>query len=188
MGGGRNYAQLRDALRAREGQDFGYRQMDALAAQTAVGADGLVYQVSSRFDPLRQEGFSGRTDLNDPGRQARAVMEGVLLDLVALRPPTLGSEAGFMIGAGKGLLDSRVWAQMAADFFACPLKITNFENAVWGAALTAAVGIGAVQDVKQAVAAIEYSLEIAPNPVHSAQYQDLIAQRLEASAPMQKPP
>ncbi|WP_423224548.1 xylulokinase [Candidatus Amarolinea aalborgensis] len=184
MGGGRNYAQLRDALRAHEGQDFGYRQMDALAAQTAVGADGLVYQVRSRFDQQRQEGFSGRTDLRDPGCQARAVMEGVLLDLVALRPPTLGSKAGFMIGAGKGLLDSRVWAQMAADFFACPLKITNFENAVWGAALTAAVGVGAVQEVNQAVAAIEYSLEMAPNPVHSAQYQDLIAQRLGASALM----
>lgn len=181
MGGGRNYAQLRDALRAQEGKDFGYRQMDALAAQTAVGADGLVYQVSSRFDLQRHEGFSGRTDLRDPGRQARAVMEGVLLDLVALRPPTTSGEAGFMIGAGKGLHDSRVWAQMAADFFACPLKITNFENAVWGAALTAAVGVGAVRDATQAVAAIEYSLEITPNAAQSAQYQDLIAQRVGAS-------
>ncbi len=188
MGGGRNYAQLRDALRVREGRDFGYRQMDALAADVAVGADGLVFQVSSRLDQQRQEGFSGRTDLRDPGRQARAVMEGVLLDLYALRPPTHGGEAGFMIGAGKGLHDSQVWAQMAADFFACPLKITNFENAVWGAALMAAVGAGVVQDVNQALATIEYSHEWAPNAAHSAQYRDLIAQRLEASASMRKPP
>ena len=188
MGGGRNYAQLRDALRVREGRDFGYRQMDALAADVAVGADGLVFQVSSRLDQQRQERFSGRTELRSAGHQARAVMEGILLDLYALPPPTGGSDAGFMIGAGKGLHDSQVWAQMAADFFACPLKITNFENAVWGAALMAAVGAGVVQDVNQALATIEYSHEWAPNAAHSAQYRDLIAQRLEASRSMQNLP
>ena len=84
---------------------------------------------------------------------------------------------GFMVGAGKGLQNSRVWAQMAADVFDCPIKITNFENAVWGAGLIAAVGASAVSDMSDAIATIEYSREFAPDPVSAAQYKNLIAER-----------
>ena len=151
-----------------------------MASQVAIGADGLAYQVSSRRDPQRMEGFAGRTEMNSVGHQARAVMEGILLDLYRLRPPSeTGGPGGpgYMVGAGKGLLDSPVWAQMAADLFGCPIKITNFENAVWGAALMAAVGAGEVQDVNTAIETIEYSREFIPDPANSAQYRDLLAQR-----------
>ena len=78
-------------------------------------------------------------------------MEGILLDLYALYPSAAVGGPGFMVGAGKGLQNSRVWAQMAADLFGCPVKITNFENAVWGAAVNAAVGVGAIRDVRTRV-------------------------------------
>ncbi len=178
MGGGRNYAQLKDELQRREGGDFGYSHMNEAAAQVAVGADGLEYRVRSRRETQRREGFGGRTELTGVGHQARAVMEGILLDLYALYPSAAADEPGFMVGAGKGLQNSRVWAQMAADLFGCPIKITHFENAVWGAAITAAVGVGAIRDVRDAFAAIEYSLELAPDAAHAAQYRDLVAERL----------
>ena len=135
-----------------------------LASDVAVGADGLAFQVAPRDATGGREGFVGHTELQDVGHQARAVMEGVLLDLYRLRPPAFAHGPGFMVGAGKALQNSRVWTQIAADVFDSPIKITNFENAVWGAALIAAVGVGAVSDVGDAIATIEYSLEVGPTP------------------------
>jgi xylulokinase len=177
MGGGRSYAHLHSALQSREGRNIGYREMDELASQVPVGAGGLAFQVAARDATGAREGFVGRTELQDVGHQTRAVMEGVLLDLYRLRPPTFGDGPGFIVGGGKGLQNSPVWAQMAADAFDCPIKITDFENAVWGAALIAAVGAGAVSDMRDAIATIEYSREFAPDPVRAAQYKNLIAER-----------
>jgi xylulokinase len=177
MGGGGSYAQLHRALQSREGRDIAYQEMDALAARVPVGADGLTFQLAPRGATGGRARFGGHTELQEVGHQTRAVMEGVLLDLYRLRPPTFGDGPGFMVGAGKGLQNSPVWAQMAADAFDCPIKITNFENAVWGAALIAAVGVGAVSDIREALATIAYSQEFAPDPLKAAQYKNLIAER-----------
>jgi len=75
-----------------------------------------------------------------------------------------------LLGAGKGLQKSRVWSQMAADMFGKPLRITDFENAVFGAALIAAWGVGAIGDLDGAVRAIRYR-EVAPDPDTSKMYQ-----------------
>jgi xylulokinase len=173
MGGGRTYAQLRSTMQGREGREIGYPEMDALASRVPVGADGLAFQVPARGAAGGPEGFAGRTELQDVGHQTRAVMEGVLLDLHRLRPPTFADGPGFMVGAGKGLQNSRVWAQMAADIFDCPLKITDFENAVWGAAVIAAAGAGAIADVRDATATIGYSREFSPDGASAAQYRKL---------------
>ena len=179
MGGGRNYAQLREDLRrAREGTSAIGRWMRRPRRWRSAPM-GLVYRVGSRREIQLQEGFAGRTELSSVGHQTRAVMEGILLDLYAHRPPLEASGPGFMVGAGKGLQNSRVWAQMAADLFGCPLKITNFENAVWGAAVIAAVGVGAIQSVRDAIAMIAYSRELTPDAANTARYRDLIAQRSE---------
>ena len=177
LGGGRSYAHLHRALQRREGRDIGYQEMDELASRVPVGADGLAFQVTVRGAAGGPEGFVGHTELQDVGHQTRAVMEGVLLDLYRLHPPTLADGPGFMVGAGKGLQNSGVWAQMAADVFDCPIRITNFENAVWGAAVIAAVGAGAISDVRDATATIEYSRKLLPDPASAAQYRDLIAER-----------
>lgn len=178
-GGGRNYAQLKDQLQRSGAADVSYRAMDALASQVAIGAEGLQYHVRSRSKVHRQEGFSGRTDLDSIGHQARAVLEGVLMDLYMLCPPVDGREVAWMTGAGNALQSGKVWGQMAADFFNRSIKITGFENAVWGAALMAAAGVGAVQDVHAAVETIEYSREFRPDPRAAAAYQQVKAERLE---------
>jgi L-xylulokinase len=138
-----------------------------------------VYRVGSRRETHLQEGFTGRTELSSIGHQTRAVMEGILLDLHAHRPPLVAGGPGFMVGAGKGLQNSPVWAQMAADLFGCPIKVTNFENAVWAAAVMAAVGVGAIQSVRDAIAMIAYSRELTPDAANTARYRDLITQRSE---------
>lgn len=177
LGGGRSYAQLRDELTQREGRDVSYREMDELAAQVAIGADGLEYRVRSKHDLQRQEGFFGHIEMKSVGHQTRAVMEGILLDLYRLCPPLDASSARLMMGSGKGLQNSRVWAQIAADLFDCPIKITDFENAVWGAALMAAVGAGKIQGVEEAIQTIAYRDELTPNAARAAAYRALIAER-----------
>ena len=50
-------------------------------------------------------------EMSRVGHQTRAVMEGILLDLHAHHPLLEASGPGFMVGAGKGLQNSQVWAQ-----------------------------------------------------------------------------
>jgi xylulokinase len=177
LGGGRNYAQLKRELQRSGEPDLTYLEIDELAAQVAIGADGLQFHIRSRSKRHRQEGFTSNTDMRSIGQRARAVMEGVLMDLYMLCPPT--DKSGLMIGSGNGLHGSRVWGQMAADFFACPIRVTNFENAVWGAALLAAVGVGLLPDLDEAVKSIKASREFEPNAANAAEYQQIKAERLE---------
>lgn len=177
LGGGRNYAQLKRDLQHSGQSDLTYRMMDELAAQVAAGADGLQFHIRSRSKRHRQEGFAGNTAMGSTGHRARAVMEGVLMDLYMLCPPT--DKKGLMIGSGNGLHGSKVWGQMAADFFGSPIRVTNFENAVWAAALLAAVSTGLLPGLDEAVKSIKASREFEPNPANAAEYQQIKAERLE---------
>ncbi len=171
FGGGHNFAALRLALQKREGRAISYAEMNEAASRVAPGADGLVYHIATRRQPNRPDGFEGRLDLTDIGHQSRAVMEGVLLDWRQMRPAASAGGAGFLAGSGKGLQNSAVWAQMAADMFGQPIKITNFENAVWGAAVLAALGVGLISNAQEATSAICYTQEFAPNPALVERYR-----------------
>ena len=82
-----------------------------------------------------------------------------------------------MVGAGKGLQRSSVWSQVAADIFGKPLRITHFENALFGAALTAAVGVGAIEKLEAGVGSIQYDQQIFPQAEVAAQYQGEVIDR-----------
>jgi xylulokinase len=172
LGGGVSYEWLRDKIRQGENRDMDYARMDALAAKVLPGAEGLRFCTGpSRQDPQRQLGFYGEVPrAPSVGQRARAVMEGVLMDVMAFYRRLGADPQPTLLGAGKGLQKSRVWAQMAADVFGKPLHVTDFENAVFGAALLAAWGVGALGDLDEAVRAIRYR-EIAPAPDSSRMYQ-----------------
>jgi xylulokinase len=176
LAGGGSYQWLRESVRAERGVQITYAEMDRLAAQVPPGADGLVFCPGpTREKPNRQMGFLGnRVYLSSIGHQARAVMEGVLFDLYELY---LGirtyNNCEFMIGAGKGLQKSAIWAQIASDTVGKPLRITHFENAIYGAALTAAVGIGALDNLEAGVSPMQYD-HIFPQAKKAARYHDEI--------------
>lgn len=172
LGGGKSYEWLRDQIRQGEDRDMDYPRMDALAAGVPPGAGGLRFCTGpSRQDPQRQLGFYGDIPpAPSVGQRARAVMEGVLMDVMAFYRLLGDDPQPTLLGAGKGLQKSRVWSQMAADMFGKPLRITDFENAVFGAALLAAYGAGQIQDLGEAVGAIRYR-EVAPDPDTSKMYQ-----------------
>ena len=77
----------------------------------------------------------------------------------------------FMLGAGKGLQKSQIWAQIAADLMDKPIRISGFENAVFGAALMAAYGLGAVEDLHGPAQAIVPAVEVTPDGLHAEFYQ-----------------
>ena len=183
LSGGGSYQWLRKSIQAERGVQITYTEMDRLAASVPPGADGLVFCPGPTRDrPERKMGFIGnRLHQSSIGHQAKAVMEGVLFDLYQL---FAGVDAfnthAFVVGAGKALQNSAIWPQIAADIFGKPLRITHFENALFGAALMAAVGVGALENLEDGVGSIQYDQHILPQAEKAAQYQDEIIDRWRA--------
>jgi xylulokinase len=66
------------------------------------------------------------------------------------------------VGSGKGLQKSRIWSQISADLFGKPLRVTGYESAVFGAALMAGLGVGAIDNLDEFPRSIVYSTETIP--------------------------
>jgi len=175
LGGGGSYQWLRDRIRRAQGVDLDYPELDRLAEGVPPGADGLIFSTGpTRQNPDRPRGFFGNTGKGgSTGHRARAVLEGVLMDLYAsYEMLTKGDSRESFLGAGKGLQQSQVWSKIAADLFGKTLRRTGFEGAVYGAALMAAHGVGAVEDLGKAVRAIDVTHETAPDPKAAEFYRD----------------
>ena len=120
--------------------------LDRLAEKAPPGCDGLRFTPTlrgTRRNPTLRGSFTGIGEQNFTlGHRARAVMEGVVGELVDAYTlmGTVGSQS--IVGAGNGLVKSEIWQQIAADTFGMTLKIADIENAVYGAAVVAATGVG----------------------------------------------
>jgi sugar (pentulose or hexulose) kinase len=84
-----------------------------------------------------------------------------------------GRQGDFIIGAGKGLQKSRIWAKIAADLFGRPVQITAFENAVFGAAIMAGLLTGRYKTLEEPVHSIKYSTEIIPDEISRTFYRNV---------------
>ena len=165
LAGGGSYGSLREILK-KQRVHLEYSQMDELASTAPPGSDGLVYcSGPTREDPSRRGGFFGNLDkVNSIPHQARAVLEGVLMDLIAYYENLPDEQQNnFIIGAGKGNQNSSIWPHIAADLFGKPIRITAFENAVYGAALMAGLLTGYYETLDEPVQSIEYKREIIPD-------------------------
>ena len=173
LGGGGSYQWLYEDVRRRQGQPLAYAELDRLAALVAPGADGLEFSTGpTRQAPGRRGGFFGNVaHLDDPGHQARAVMEGVLMDLYGHYTLLQRyDENDLLIGAGKGLQESTTWPQVAAALFGKPLRVVAAENVVLGAALLAAWG--ASHDVTLSQGKLQHR-HVLPDPGDVAAYKIL---------------
>jgi xylulokinase len=150
--------------------------MDELALSVPPGADGLIYcSGPTRQNPQRRNGFFGNIEwANSIPHRARSVLEGVLMDLYdPFRILEEGRQGDFIIGAGKGLQKSRIWAKIAADLFGRPVQITAFENAVFGAAIMAGLLTGRYKTLEEPVHSIKYSTEIIPDEISRTFYRNV---------------
>jgi ribulose kinase len=157
-------------------------ELDVAAAAVGPGASGLLAlddwqgNRSPRQDPLARGVFVGLTLSHNVGHLLRAVYEAttfgtrhILEDMVAH-----GFHPREMVISGGGV-QSRLWLQLHADICNLPVVLTaEPEATALGAVICAAVGAGAVADLRSAAAAmVRERARIEPDLATRAQYDSL---------------
>ncbi len=137
-----------------------YDELNQMAAAAPYGSLGLLfapYLTGERHphtDPLARGAFVGLTLRHGLAHLVRSVMEGVafgMRDLLELLRG-LGVHPAEAVVSG-GAANSPVWRQIVADVMGIPLYTVNTsEGGAFGAAILAAVGVGAWPDVPSACA------------------------------------
>ena len=134
-----------------------YDELNNAAGTVPAGAEGLVFlpyltgERTPHPDPLARGAFVGLTVRHRLGHMARAVMEGVafgLRDSVELMAAEM--ELGEVRVSGGGA-SSDLWLRIIADVIGLPVRVVGTaESAAHGAAMLAAVGVGAFDSVAEA--------------------------------------
>lgn len=158
---GASYQWMRDQLcgleaeQARLSAASPYEQMNAVAASSPPGANGLVFlpylmgERSPRWNPKARGAFIGLTIRHTRADLIRAVLEGVTMNLrlilTALQSHGVQVEAMRLIGGGAR---GRFWNQMMADIYGLPVyRMTILEEATsMGAAMAGGIGVGLFPD------------------------------------------
>lgn len=163
--GGASYAALERFFRQVGTQLFGaetgeplYEKMNRLAAGVPPGADGLECEpffTGTRARPGLRASLRGASATNfTPGHLTRAVLEGMARTVRDGYDQIIhhtGRPSTRLIGAGNGLRENVVLAQIVAEAFAMPMGFPHHrEEAAYGAALIAAVGAGVFPNVARA--------------------------------------
>jgi sedoheptulokinase len=156
--GGRTYAYLRSFFRQVGAAFFGgsgeeelYDQMTRLAAQVPPGCDGLrcaPFFTGTRQDTSLRASYTGLAPHNfTPGHLIRATLEGmaeVFHNFWETMRPVVG-ERSILAGSGNGLRRNPLLGEILSQRFGLPLQLSMLEEeAATGAALLAAVGVGAI--------------------------------------------
>ncbi len=159
----------------------GYETLAAEAAAVPAGSEGaffLPYLAGERtphLDPDARALFFGLTLKHTRGHMIRAIMEGVAYsyrDCIDVLE-NLGIHADRLIGSGGGAR-SPLWLQIQADVLAREIRTTGVnEQASFGVALAAGVGVGVFRDIPGACAVPRGGEErvIRPDPARSRYYE-----------------
>ena len=172
--GGRTYALLERFYREVCGA-FGrlpelplFELMNRLAAAAPSGSDGLRCDplfTGTRENPDLRGAFAGISATNfSPAQFTRALLEGMAevfhtsyREIAALS----GGPRSQLIGAGNGLRQNRLLVQIVSDIFGMPTSLpVHCEEAAFGAALVAAVGLGLLADQRAAAKLIRYARDL----------------------------
>jgi sugar (pentulose or hexulose) kinase len=163
--GGRSYAALERFFREVGEQVFGlsatvplYPIMNRLAASVPAGADGLrcePYFTGTRQNPELRASWSGVSQQNfSPAHLSRALLEGMArafrdgYDAIRRHLPSAPTR---LVGAGNGMRENPLLAELVAAAFDLSLIVPRHrEEAAFGAALMAAMGVGLVRDLLEA--------------------------------------
>jgi len=180
-GGARDWAwqQLRAAPGG--GNPQGALDLDAAAATVPPGAGGVLFlpyllgERSPHWNPLARAAWLGMAMPTGKPQLARAVLEGVALNLRlildALAAQVDGIDAVRLIGGGSR---SPLWRQIMADCFRRPVHALSLQTEAtgWGAAVAGGVGVGlytwAIAQQQAQIVATTH-----PDPAHLAVYDEL---------------
>ncbi|RIK55761.1 MAG: xylulokinase [Chloroflexi bacterium] len=158
------------------------QELDAAAAEVAPGAGGVLFlpyllgERSPHWDPLARAAWLGMAMPTDRPTLARAVLEGVALNLRlildGLRAQVAGIRAIRLIGGGS---QSQLWRQILAGCFGLPVHTLALQSeaTVWGAAVAGGVAVG-LYDWQMAAAQARIVETTHPDPAHAAVYDELV--------------
>jgi len=153
------------------------------------GARGLIFlphligERSPYWNPIARGGFVGLTMAHGRPEMARAVLEGVALNLrsvlVAFQGLTTPIRAMRVIG---GAARSAVWRRILADVYGLPLLLPRLlsEATSLGAAIAGGVGVGLYSDYSVASEFIQVGEAEQPDPAAQAQYDAIYDLFLDA--------
>ena len=147
-------------LRAAQGDGQNFADMVTGAGQVPAGACGLLFlpylngERCPHPDPDARGAFIGLTTRHDRRHMARALMEGVVYAIydMSVLMRGMGLKTALIKASGGGV-KSRLWRQIQADLFNCPVVTTAgaAEGGAFGAALLAGVSDGGWSDIREAV-------------------------------------
>lgn len=159
----------------------GYEMLNQEAASVPAGSEGLFFlpylagERAPHFDAEARALFYGLTLRHSRAHVARAIMEGVAYsyrDCLAVME-NIGIDTGRIVASG-GATRSPLWMQIQADILGREIHITGVaEQASFGAALAAGVGVGMFADLSAACARLLPADEqlVTPDPVRSKIYE-----------------
>ncbi len=161
----------------------GYAELIAEAATAPPGSDGLLFlphlagERAPERDPRSRAAWVGLTLGHDRRHLLRALLEGVAFSFRSIQDwvESCGAEVIDVRCVG-GQARSEVWNQIKADILNRPVLVPSVvEAAVLGAAILAALGIGAYSSLEQAIGAmVRVSRRLEPDERNAALYGQLL--------------
>ena len=178
---GGSYDWLERLLRG-EGKDRLYEELSAAAAAVKPGANGLLFlpyligERSPHWNPLARGSFVGLTMAHGRPEMARAVLEGVALNLKMILDAFLAQgaeiEAMRLIGGGA---QSGLWRQILSDVYGLPILRPSLltEATSLGAAIAGGIGVGLFPGYHVAHEFVQVEEAESPTPQHREPYAGL---------------
>lgn len=164
---------------------YSFTELDALAATTSHGADGLLFvpdicgNIHPHGDALARGHFIGLKETHTLAHMARAVLEGVALSLKELADSMCQLSGidpeSYMISGGAA--NSPLWTMIFAEVMQKPLYTVNSnEGAAFGAAIIAGVAISYWPTLDAACETlVQKTATITPTEVGKQRYRDLFS-------------
>lgn len=155
-------------------------ELERLAQDAPPGALGLRFMPTLGGercpfpDPRATGAFTGITLAHTRAHFARAVIEGVTASMgLCLEMIRAAGVPVRDLAASGGGFQGAFWTQCCADAFGAPLvRIAGGEGAALGAALLAAVGVGAHASVQEAVRSMEVTARVEPRASEAPFWRD----------------
>jgi xylulokinase len=160
-----------------------YDTLTTEAAQAGIGAGGVLFlpyllgERTPHMDPDASAVFYGLRLHHNRAHMVRAVLEGVALalrdGLEVLREMGISLSEVRLVGGGAR---SALWREIQRDVFNLPVRAGVAEHgAAYGAALLAAVGVQAFENVDEALAGKSWGELSQPDPEAAAEYEKIYA-------------
>ena len=158
-------------IRQITGSNLSYTELEELASQVGIGADGLSFlpfgNGAERMLGNQELGaqFHGLSfNLHGQGHYVRATLEGIAFSFVygINIMKDMGLALDEIIAGNDNMFQSAVFGQMISDLTGSTIRLVNTTGAV-GAARASAVSIGAFTDIESAMDGLQYVKSYSPN-------------------------